>query len=164
MAKTLILIRHSKAETRDNAINDFERSLTSEGIADSKKMADFLFSSGTKPDIIVTSSAARASETAIIFADILKTPAKMFFPSRKLYYCSAKTILDQIYGVADSNDCILVVAHNPGISDLTRGLSSGRTFFMENTQTTVLQYEIDHWYELGESKPVKFESFTLKDI
>jgi phosphohistidine phosphatase len=164
MVKTLILIRHSKAETRDTSISDFERPLSSDGKADTKKMADFLLTSGKKPDVIVTSSAARASETSMIFADIFKIPGKMLISSRKLYYCSAKTILDQIYSISDSLDCILVVAHNPGISDLTRGLSSGRTFLMDNTQTTILQYEIDHWYQLGEIKPVKVESFTLKDI
>lgn len=164
MTKTLILIRHSKAENRDNSINDFERSLTPEGLADSKRMADYLLTAGVKPDIIMTSSASRALETARIFADILQTKGEVFIPLRKLYYCSAKTILDQIWGVQDPVNCVMVVAHNPGISDLTRGLSTGKGFFMDNTQATVFHYEIEHWYQIDEVKPAKYESFTLKDI
>ncbi|MBA4321990.1 MAG: histidine phosphatase [Odoribacter sp.] len=158
MTKTLILVRHSKAESRDNSVNDFERSLTMEGKADSKKMATFLLVAGIKPDFIVTSSAVRALETATIFAEILTTPAEKLIPTRKLYYCSAKTILDQIYRLPETLDCILVVAHNPGISDLTRGLSSGRGFFMDNTQVTILEYNMEHWYQIDEQKPVTFIS------
>jgi phosphohistidine phosphatase len=164
MIKTLILVRHSKAENRDSSVNDFERSLTVEGKTDSMKLANFLLKAGIKPDFIVTSSAARAFETAIIFAEVLKTGEKNIMATRKLYYCSAKTVLDQIYGLPETINCLMVVAHNPGISDLTRGLSSGRAFFMENTQVIILEYNIEQWYQIDDIKPSKFENFTISDI
>jgi phosphohistidine phosphatase len=158
MIKTLILVRHSKAQNRESSVNDFERSLTTEGKADSIKMANFLIKTGIKPDLIVTSSAERAFETAMLFADIFKTPEKDITATRKLYYCSAKTILDQIYGLPKTVDCIMIVAHNPGISDLNRGLSSGKSFFMDNTQVTILEYNMEYWYQIDEQKPVTFRS------
>jgi phosphohistidine phosphatase len=164
MIKTLILVRHSKAQNRESSVNDFERSITNEGKTDSEKMAGFLKKSGIRPEYIVTSSAARAFETAMIFEDVLKTGEKNILSTRKLYYCSAKTILDQIYGLPGTLGCIMVVAHNPSISDLTRGLSSGKSFYMENTQVSVLQFEMEHWYQVGDIKPIKFESISLKDI
>jgi phosphohistidine phosphatase len=164
MVKTLILIRHSKAENRESSVNDFERSLTTEGLADSRKMADFIIKTGIKPDFIVTSSAARAYETASIFENVLKTGAKNILATRKLYYCSAKTILDQIYGLPETLGCIMVVAHNPGISELTRCLSDGKSFFMDNTQVSILKYNIEHWYQIDDSRPSEFKIISLKDI
>jgi phosphohistidine phosphatase len=164
MTKKLILVRHSKAQNRDNSVNDFERSLTEEGKNDSKKMAEFLHRSGHKPKAIVTSSATRAFETATIIEGVLETGENNISATRKLYYCSAKTILDQIYGLPESLDCILVVAHNPGISDLTRGLSNGKSFYMDNTQVTILEFEMDHWYQIDDIKPTKFENISLKEI
>lgn len=158
MIKTLILVRHSIAENRDSSVNDFERSLTNEGKTVSKIMANFLLEAGITPDFIVTSSAARAFETARIFPDVLKTGEKNIMSTRKLYYCSAKTILDQVYGLPETINCLMVVAHNPGVSELTRGLSSGKSFFMDNTQVTILEYEIEHWYQIDEQKPVTFRS------
>ena len=158
MTKTLILVRHSKAENRDSSVNDFERSLTIEGKTDSMKMANSLMKTGIKADFILTSSAARALETAMIFAGFFKTPEKNIITTRKLYYCSAKTILNQIYGLKETINCLMVVAHNPGISDLTRGLSSGKSFFMDNTQVTILEYEIEHWHQIDEQKPLTFRS------
>jgi phosphohistidine phosphatase len=164
MVKTLILIRHSKAENRESSVNDFERSLTTEGLADSRKMADFILKTGIKPDFIVTSSAARAYETASIFENILKTGAKNILATRKLYYCSAKTILDQIYGLPETLGCIMVVAHNPGISELTRWLSAGKSFFMDNTQVSILKYNMEHWFQIDDSRPSEFRTISLKDI
>lgn len=164
MKKTLILIRHSKAEIRDNASNDFNRSLTDEGKADSLRMADFLKNNGISPDLIITSSAARAYETAMILANTFNTSEKNISSTKKLYYCSAKTILDQLFGLSESLNCVIVVAHNPGISDLTRGLSEGRSFFMDNTQVSFMEFSIDHWYQIGDIKPAKFESFSIKSL
>jgi phosphohistidine phosphatase len=163
MAKTLILTRHSKAENRDHSISDINRPLTEEGRTDSFKMANLLLNSVIRPDLILSSSATRASQTAEIFSKILKTDNKDLNLSRKLYYCSAKTILDHIVGLPDNIKCVMVVAHNPGISDLVRGLSSGRVFFMENTQIIILEYDIDQWYNVGDHKPAVFHSHRVTD-
>jgi phosphohistidine phosphatase len=164
MNKTLILVRHSKAENRNSSLNDFDRSLTEEGKSDTVKMGNFLLNAGIVPDFIITSSAVRAYETASIFADVFKTDTKNIKSTRNLYYCSAKTLLDQIYGLPETINCLLVVSHNPGISDLTRGLSAGKSFYMDNTQVTFLTYDIKHWYQVGEVKPARFESYTLREI
>jgi phosphohistidine phosphatase len=160
----MILVRHSKAENRDCSVNDFNRSLTVEGKSDSVKMANYLLNAGIIPDSIVTSSAARAFETSIFFASVFKINEKNISATRKLYYCSAKTILNQVYNLPETINCLMVVAHNPGISDLTRGLTAGRSFFMENTQVIVLEFDIEQWYEVDNIKPLKFEIFSLRDI
>jgi phosphohistidine phosphatase len=164
MNKTLILVRHSKTINRDGSVNDFERSLTQEGKTDSLRMAKFLLESDIKPDLIITSAANRALETANIFAKVFNTTEKDIISTRKLYYCSAKTILDQIYGLPPAIGCVMVVAHNPGISDLSRGLSSGKTLCMDNTQVTLLKYDMEHWYQVDEQKPVSFNNHTPHEI
>ena len=164
MTKTLILVRHSKPESRVSSFKDFGRSLTSEGISDTEKMARFLLDSGIIPDFILTSSAKRASETSRIFAKILKTNDKNIISTRNLYYSSVNTILDQIYGLPDMVECLMIITHNPGISELSRRLSSGRSSYMDNTQVSLLEYEIDQWFQINDKKPVKFKSFSLEDI
>ena len=66
MSKTLILVRHSKAESRDQSLSDINRPITEEGKADSYTMANLLLRSGIKPDLIIACMAARASQTARI--------------------------------------------------------------------------------------------------
>jgi phosphohistidine phosphatase len=164
MTKILILVRHSKPENRVSSLKDFERSLTSEGISASDKMARFLLESGIIPDLILTSSAKRAIETSRIFSEILKIGEKNIIPIRNLYYSPANTILDQIYGLPDTVNCLMIVAHNPGISELSRRLSAGSSFYMDNTQVSLLEYEIDQWARINDEKPLKFKSISLEDI
>ena len=164
MSKILILVRHSKPENRVSSFKDFERSLTNEGISDSDKMARFLLESGIIPDFILTSAAKRAIETSRIFAKTLKIGEKNIRSTRDLYYSSANTILDQINGLSDTVNCLMIVAHNPGISELSRGLSSGKSSYMDNTQVSFLEYEIDHWSHINYEKPVNFKSISIKDV
>jgi phosphohistidine phosphatase len=159
MFKTLILIRHSKAENRNPSVSDIDRPLTEEGRADSFKMANLLLRSGFKPDFILGSSAIRASQTVEIFSKVLNI--KDISLSRKLYYCSAKIIMDHIVGLPDNLECVIVVGHNPGISDLIRGLSSGRAFYMDNTHIIILEYEIEQWHQVGNNKPVVFQNHRV---
>ena len=164
MSKTLILVRHSIAENRSNSVSDINRPLTKEGRADSQKMANLLSKSRIKPDLIFSSSAIRASQTTEIFSTVLSIETKNIILSRKFYYCSAKTILDHIIGLPENIKCVLVVAHNPGISDLVRGLSSGRTSYMDNTHVIILEYDIDHWYQVADHKPSTFKSYRPIEI
>lgn len=161
MFKTLILIRHSKAENRTPSVSDFDRPLTEEGRADSLKMANLLLKSGYKPDFILGSSAVRASQTAEIFSKVLNIKDTSLL--RSLYYCSAKNIVDHIVGLPDKLECVIVIGHNPGISDLVRGLSSGRAFYLDNTHVIILEYEIDKWHQVGDNKPVVFQNHRVTD-
>jgi phosphohistidine phosphatase len=164
MVKTIVLVRHSKAENRNPSISDINRPLTEEGRADSIKMANLLRKEDIKPDLVLSSSATRASQTAELFSTVLKTETKDINLSRELYYCSAKTILDRIVGLPEYIKCVIIVAHNPGISDLARGLSSGRAFYMDNTQIIILEYTLDQWYQISEHKPAAFRSYRPIEI
>ena len=159
MTRTFILVRHSKAEDRNNLKNDTDRPLTAEGIADTFKMADTLLNSGIKPDTILASTAERAIHTARIFMEVLNIPESDLIVTGKLYYSSAKTILDQVFGLPDTVNCVMCVAHNPGISDLARSISAGRVFFMGNTQMVIARYDIDQWHQMRGQKPGSFSSY-----
>jgi phosphohistidine phosphatase len=156
MTKIFLLVRHSKAEDRNNITNDIDRPLSDEGIADSFQMATLLLNSGIIPDVILASSAARAIHTAHIFLQILNISEKKLIISENLYYSASKTILDQISDLPDTINCVMVVAHNPGISALVRSLSSGRANFMVNSQMAIMKFEIEKWHQLHEQKPVVF--------
>jgi phosphohistidine phosphatase len=164
MTRTLILVRHSKTEDRQVSSSDFDRALTGEGKSETARMGTFLLKAGISPDYILTSSAQRAYETASILAGIFKTDMKNFKASGELYYSTSKTILNKISEMPEAINCLLIVAHNPGISDLNRRLSDGKSSFMENTQVSLLKYEIDQWQEAELVKPVRFESFSIKGI
>ena len=70
--KTLIIVRHAKAEVLPANKTDFERKLTDGGKADAEKMASDLTQQIKCPDIFISSAAKRAWSTAKRFAGAFK--------------------------------------------------------------------------------------------
>ena len=63
--KTLIILRHGKAEHDTMAKDDYDRLLTERGRKNARAMGDYIANRFGKPDLILASSAKRAHETAI---------------------------------------------------------------------------------------------------
>jgi phosphohistidine phosphatase len=77
MQKTFVLVRHAKSSWSDPTLSDFERPLNNRGLRDAPKMARFLKIS---PDLLISSPAQRARQTAQIFAE-----AKLYSQEDILY-------------------------------------------------------------------------------
>src|SRR5271165_7009916 len=67
LMRRLFLIRHAKAEPGVGR-DDFERALTDRGREDAKRVASVLAAKNMLADVLIHSDAARARETAEIFA------------------------------------------------------------------------------------------------
>ncbi len=81
----LILIRHASAEVTNADSGDFGRRLTDDGRKKSARMASKLADLQIVPDIIISSPAARALETAEIFTEILGFPANQIVQEKTIY-------------------------------------------------------------------------------
>ena len=82
--------------------------------------------------MIISSPAKRTTDTAKIFADILGYESKIIF-NDKLYDASYKEILEVINLVDDKYQNVLLVCHNPGITNLVNYISD---YFIENMPTS----------------------------
>lgn len=120
----LILLRHGKAERESQGGDDFDRRLAPQGVADSAAMAETLADLGLVPDIVLVSSSARTQETwAACQAAFPKAHARI---ERQLYLAEERVIRAMAEAAGESSGTVMVVAHNPGLQDLTiRLLSEG---------------------------------------
>jgi phosphohistidine phosphatase len=146
--KNLILLRHAKSSWKDTSLDDFDRPLSNRGKKDAPKMAQRLCERGIQVDLIISSSASRTKETAIIFADILNYKSEIIF-NRRLYEASAGHILSVINQIDNRFENVLLVCHNPGITNLVNYLSDS---FIENIPTTGIVGLISdrNWKEVNE--------------
>ena len=72
--KNLILIRHAKSSWDNPWQDDHDRPLAERGLRDAPRMAKRLKQKGIFPDIMLSSTALRAIETAKITAQELSFP------------------------------------------------------------------------------------------
>jgi phosphohistidine phosphatase len=115
LVKTLIIIRHAKAESAIT-LNDFERSLAARGMQDAPVMARKLIEKNITIDAFISSPAIRAKQTAALFCTTYGLNVQDIVFDNTLYNAKPQTIAAVIKTTADEYNCIALVAHNPGVT------------------------------------------------
>ena len=66
MPRELQLLRHAKSDWETGALNDFDRPLAKRGLKEAPGVGAWLLEEGRVPDLVVSSPAQRAKETALL--------------------------------------------------------------------------------------------------
>ncbi len=113
--KHIILLRHAKAVS-EHADGDFARPLSAHGVTQTQQVATSFRTNNWHPDLVVTSPAVRAFQTAEILGKSID--GMHIVTDRSLYLATDDRILDVLMSIPDTIQTLLLVGHNPGISDL----------------------------------------------
>src|SRR5262245_44557478 len=116
--KTLFLIRHAKSSWAEPGLSDRERPLNDRGRRDAPKMGKRLAKRDAVPDLILSSPAVRALETAEIIAEKLDYRRKDIVVVDRLYGVAADDLLALIQKLDDKLQRVMLFGHNPGLTEL----------------------------------------------
>jgi phosphohistidine phosphatase len=145
----LTLVRHAKTETAHSGQEDWDRALEPRGQRDAPEMGRRLKDRGRKPDKILTSPAVRAVTTTTIMTRALGVAASKVIQDERLYLASPKVLLSVIHDLGDTAKHLMVVGHNPGLTEFADALSSERSIDnMPTCAVYTLDFEIKSWKEL----------------
>ncbi len=121
--KTLLLMRHAKSSFKDGELPDFERPLSKRGEKEAPRMGKLLKDKDLTPDLILCSTAQRASQTAELVADKCKYEREIVFV-QDFYLGEPEAYLNALRDLNDEdNDTVLVIGHNPGLESLLQLLT-----------------------------------------
>ena len=112
---TLHLLRHAKSD-RSAPVADHERPLNARGRRAAPRIGRLLADTGG-PDVVLTSSAVRARDTAELVAEMLSDTVTVR-SEPALYLADDETLRARLTALDPAVDAALLVAHNPGIGDL----------------------------------------------
>jgi len=111
---TLLLLRHAQAESSARAPSDHDRTLTDTGRADARRLGERLRSINQPPDLILTSSAVRARETAASLTEagsgVAPVPLRT---THALYQAQPADVLNAVQALDAEADRVLLVGHQP---------------------------------------------------
>ena len=146
--KKLILLRHSKSSWKDLSIIDFDRPLNKRGNRDVSIVANAFLNRNIKLDLIISSGAKRTIDTAKVFAEALGFRSNILIKD-ELYEGSSYEILKCINQIDDIYNNVLIVCHNPGITNLANYLSD---FLIDNIPTIgIVGFSIEkNWFAIKE--------------
>lgn len=148
--KTLFLVRHSKAVTRKANLPDFQRTLVRSGEKKATSMAKKLKREGVTPDLMISSTANRALETAHLFARNLDYPTHEILVKDVLYNeMSPEALLDVVRQVDDRYKSVMLFGHNPAFTDFACYLVKGFDQDIPKTGIVGIQFQKDRWNDVA---------------
>lgn len=155
--KRLILGRHSYTEYPGHAKDDLKRKLTGHGQEIAFKQMQKIKNLNIKVDIIISSHAERAIETANIYQKELALPKAYLIESFLYDYYTTDQFINLIASQDNALESILIVAHNPSISEIAYRLTPDFNLGMQPATLAIIDFDVKSWkaIEVYEGKLVQ---------
>lgn len=145
--KTLLVLRHGKSDWSDEDVADHDRPLKKRGRRDAPRMGRLLAEAGLIPDLIVSSTARRARETAFAVAEASGYGHVVHLDS-DLYEASPERIAEVIGRTApETARRVLVVGHNPGLESFVERMAA-KSVRLPTAALVWLELPIERWSAL----------------
>ena len=100
---------------------------------------------GIRPSLIITSPATRAWTTAKIIANEIGYPAEFLQREDSLYLASLDGLLDAVAAQDAGFNSLMVVGHNPGLTEFANFLIPGLTNNLPTAGMVSVQIDQDDW-------------------
>jgi phosphohistidine phosphatase len=141
----LILLRHGKSDWSVGG-EDADRPLSRRGEESAQSMGRMLTLAGRVPDLVLSSPARRARSTADLAAEAGGWPSPIVEDER-LCPGSPRQLFEVIRQSAGGAQRVLVVGHEPALSQTAAGLLGGASLRMVTAAAACI--EVDGWEALG---------------
>ena len=151
MSRTLVVMRHAKSSWKTND-SDLRRPLSRRGSRDAVVAGNEL--AGTRFDVVLCSPAARVAQTWELLSMSRVSAAEMRVEDA-IYHGGTDAILDLLRALPADAARVLVIGHEPTVSDLVLELAGPSTLRrrIEQKFPTCAMAVLTHtapWSELGE--------------
>ncbi len=147
--KTLLLLRHAKSSWKQPELHDHDRPLNKRGKKEAPKVGSYLKENDLVPDMILTSTARRAQDTARAVAEEtgFEKPIDMH---QDLYLSDKACYLDILRCLPDEAQRVLLVGHNPEMEEVLTLLTDVTTH-LPTAALAQIDLPISSWQELNEA-------------
>jgi len=119
--RALVLLRHAKSAYPDG-VADHERPLAPRGEREAGLAGDWLRTHLPAIDAVLCSTATRTRET--LARTGIDAPVRYV---ERLYDAMAGTVIDEINGLSDDVSVLLVIGHEPTMTEVALGLANPET-------------------------------------
>jgi len=146
--KLLYIVRHAKSSWDFSGISDHERPLIQKGIKRTKTIGKYLFENDVKPNLIISSFAVRAYETAKIIAESLSYPKNNIKVENNFYHSNIDILLDHIYSLNNSVDSVMMVGHNPTFTEFSNYFIKEKIDWLPTSAVVCVSFDTNKWEDI----------------
>ena len=143
--KTLFIVRHAKSSWDSPGIRDFDRPLMEIGKKRTRKVIQFFLDKKVRIDLIISSPAVRAYETAKIIAKGIGYPIKSIKLEPDIYEGEPDRIIDMICRTDNDYSGLMIVGHNPSLTYLTNHFLKPGIEILPTSGVAAISFKADSW-------------------
>ena len=144
--KTLMLVRHAQATESAIGLADHARELTAHGIYQAAELGATAMTRMGPPDQLLASSAKRTQSTAAVLAAAFGLSGDYVQSQDSLYLAPEDTLWQTVWATGDDVGCLMLVAHNPGLSDMVQAFDP-MCPGLKTAQAFCVIFDVIHWHE-----------------
>ncbi|MCB1755387.1 MAG: histidine phosphatase family protein [Gammaproteobacteria bacterium] len=137
----LTIVRHAKSGWDNPAQPDFERTLSTRGEHDARLMGERLAMQRFRPDLVVSSPARRAMQTASLICENIGIPVASVIMNDNIYEATLGALQQVVEALPDTGQHVMLFGHNPGFEALCNYVEAGSIATL--TTCNVVQYRLD---------------------
>jgi phosphohistidine phosphatase len=160
--KTLYLCRHAKSDWSQAGQRDFDRALNRRGHRDAPRMGRWLQEQGVIPNLMISSPAERAWQTAVYYAEALGLSEDALLSEAELYEASPRIVLRIIHQLPNTANVVLLFGHNPTFTHMAEYLSGSIIGNIPTSGIVRLDFTISKWVDVVEHSGKVTEFFFPK--
>jgi len=157
--KTLYLVRHAKSSWDYPDLDDFERPLNKRGMRDAPKMGKRLKERDILPDLLLSSPATRAINTAREIAYQIDYPEENIETDEEIYHAGKDILLRVLRAQNDSINSIMLFGHNPGFTNFANAIANQDIDNVPTAGIVAIEFKNAGWGNLdfGDGKLLFFD-------
>jgi phosphohistidine phosphatase len=144
--KTISIVRHAKSSWEHPELCDFDRPLRNKGLRRTQKVCEVIKQMELLPDQILSSRAKRALKTSELLCENLGWNTDIIKGVDEFYPGNVISFINQIKMMDDRTGHLLIVGHNPGVTDLLNHLAMNNGVdWIPTSGFAVLTSDIECW-------------------
>lgn len=171
MLKTIYFVRDAKKNSFSKELLNYERTVSKKGLKDIKTIGSYLQLRDISCDLILSSFAMGAQETAINLASKIGFFGQSYF-LQELYYAPYEDALKIIMAQEDVHKSIMVIGHTPQLNELVNHLAIEHIKKIPEMGIVALKFDLESWSELKKAQaeieffiyPKQFKYYMSRQI
>ena len=149
MERRLFIIRHGKSSWDHEGLQDIDRPLAMRGIRNAGEMAERLLKKDLVPQLILSSPASRALNTAMIMSKSWGIKAENLQITDSLYMAYLSEIDQVIGGVPAKIKNLAIFGHNPSFTAYANKFLELPLDNLPTAGVVIVTLESENWGEIG---------------
>lgn len=150
--KKVYIVRHAKSSWDNPGLSDHDRPLLEKGKKRTALVGYFLAEKNISVDLIISSSAVRAYETAKIIAKYIAYPAEDIKIDSGIYHTDADSIVDGIYALPNDIQSVMFFGHNPTFTYFANQWMDESIDWLPTSGVVAISFNTNKWEDLAKAK------------